>query len=88
MEENNNKLIGVLVAIGLVVVCYYLLKPQEPKYIERQFKNGNSIKVEVDDTVTSDNWDCTGNCSGHNAERQPCGYGDPPSRYRRRCTNH
>ena len=39
----------------------------EPEVIERTFQNGNSISVEVDESITSDNWECTGDCSGHRA---------------------
>lgn len=40
---------------------------EEPKYIKRDFKNGTSIEVEVDDKITKDNWNCTDDCSGHKA---------------------
>lgn len=55
--------------IVLLLVSSFLLTAcsQEPQYIQREFNNGTSIEVEVDDKITRDNWDCTGDCSGHNA---------------------
>lgn len=51
-----------------VIVCYFLFgNEKEPQYIERNFNNGSSISVEVDDSLSRENWDCTGDCSGHNA---------------------
>ena len=61
------KIYYILAIICFIVLGYWVFKPEEPQYIYRQFQNGNSINVEVDDSITSDNWDCTGDCSGHNA---------------------
>jgi len=55
--------------IVLLFLSTFLLSAcnEEPQYIQRDFKNGTSIEVEVDDEITRDNWECTGDCSGHNA---------------------
>jgi len=39
----------------------------EPQYIRESFKNGRSLEVKVDKSLTRDNWECTDDCSGHNA---------------------
>jgi hypothetical protein len=40
---------------------------QEPEYIRESFKNGVTIEMPVDNSITRDNWECTGDCSGHDA---------------------
>ncbi len=40
---------------------------EETRYIHEDFNNGSSIDMEIDEEITRDNWDCTGDCSGHNA---------------------
>jgi hypothetical protein len=70
MEENRDKSLDFIfwIVAGLVVGwLLFFSDKKEPEYITREFKNGNSLEVEVDDSITSDNWDCTGDCSGHNA---------------------
>jgi hypothetical protein len=42
-------------------------KVQEPAYIREEFNNGKIIEMPVDDTITKDNWECTDDCSGHDA---------------------
>lgn len=39
----------------------------ESEHITENFKNGNSVDVAVDHSITSDTWECTSDCSGHNA---------------------
>lgn len=55
--------------IVLLLLSTFLLSAcnEKPQYIEKEFNNGTSIEVEVDDEITRDNWECTGDCSGHNA---------------------
>ncbi len=56
----------ILILVGIYLICAYIgIQNESPKYIRRDFKNGRSIEEEVDDSITSDNWDCTGKCSGH-----------------------
>lgn len=76
MEENqeskqNNVWIVVLV-IAVAVFALWLKfdsdKQKQPEYIRESFKNGKQIEVEVDNSLTRDDWDCsTPDCAGHNA---------------------
>ena len=50
-----------------MVWLFFFSSKKEPEYIQREFDNGKVIDMEVDDSITSDNWECTGNCSGHEA---------------------
>ena len=42
-------------------------KLQKPAYIKEEFNNDKIIEVSVDNIITKDNWECTDDCSGHNA---------------------
>ncbi len=35
--------------------------------MREEFNNGRVIDMAVDEDLTRDNWDCTGDCSGHEA---------------------
>jgi hypothetical protein len=56
----------LLILISSLVLAGCTTEP-EPQHIRESFKNGRSIDVEVDKSLTRDNWECTGDCSGHNA---------------------
>ncbi|PIR59453.1 MAG: hypothetical protein COU69_00450 [Candidatus Pacebacteria bacterium CG10_big_fil_rev_8_21_14_0_10_56_10] len=60
----------MIIVMGLVLFsAWFLLKPErtEPERIQRTFQNGKEIDIEVDETITRNNWDCTDDCSGHEA---------------------
>ena len=59
------KTLLVVIIIGIIYLLLVASSPKKTKYIERDFKNGNHIEVEVEESLTSDNWDCIGDCSGH-----------------------
>ena len=40
---------------------------EKPEYIREEFNNGKTIEMPVDESITKNNWKCTGDCSGHNA---------------------
>jgi len=56
---------AVVISLGL----WFLFSPKktEPERIKEQFNNGRTIDMSVDESITRDNWECTGDCSGHNA---------------------
>ena len=67
-KDDNTKTIIFWVVLGIVVLFIFLSsKKKEPEYIREEFNNGNTIEMPVDTSVTSDNWECTGDCSGHEA---------------------
>jgi len=54
--------------IGIIIIAIWYLRPSsKPSYIREEFKSGKTIEVPVDTSLTRDNWECTGDCSGHNA---------------------
>ena len=59
----------ILWIAGIIFVAWLLFFPKNTEHerITESFKNGNSIDIQVDHSVTSDTWECTGDCSGHNA---------------------
>ena len=57
----------ILFFAGLFFLFYIFTSDNKPEYIRRDFKNGRSIEVEVDDDYTTNDWECTGDCGGHNA---------------------
>ena len=59
IEEMKN-ILFVLVFGLLLAGC-----AKEPEYINRSFKNGNSISVGVNRGMRIEDWNCTGSCSGH-----------------------
>jgi len=71
MEESNNGAFTTIFWIALIIFFIWLFnssgKDKEPEYIRREFDNGSVIDVEVDDSITSDTWECTSDCSGHDA---------------------
>lgn len=71
MEEGNSDTIKAILWIAGIIFFVWLLffsdKNNEPERIRQEFNNGNSIDVEVDNSITRDNWECTGDCSGHDA---------------------
>ena len=69
MEEENKTFIYLFWG-GVIIFILWLLfsnSNKEPQYIREEFKNGNTIETKVDDSITRDNWVCTGDCSGHDA---------------------
>lgn len=70
MENKNDSLKVFLWIIGIVFVGWLIFSPNNNSGDERiyeDFENGNSIDMEVDRSITSDNWECTSDCSGHDA---------------------
>lgn len=71
MEEDSSDIIKTIFWIALIVFFIWLFffssKNKGPAYIKEEFKNGSTIDLKVDDSITSDNWECTGDCSGHEA---------------------
>ena len=70
MENKNDSLKVVLWIIGIIFVGWLLFTPESTSKSERiteDFENGDSIDIAVDESVTSDTWECTGDCSGHDA---------------------
>jgi len=64
MEKDNKILLG----LALFILAFLLwTRPKKTEYIQRDFQNGNSIKVEVDDDYDIEDWECTGDCGGHYA---------------------
>jgi hypothetical protein len=57
--------------IGLAIGWYIFFgssnNTSNRKYIRESFKNGRTIEVPIDESITRDTWECTGDCSGHNA---------------------
>lgn len=69
-EENNDTFKTILWIVGIIFfvwLIFYSDKNSEPERIREKFNNGGVIDVEVDDSITSDTWECTGDCSGHDA---------------------
>lgn len=56
----------LLALISFLVLAACTTEP-DPQYIKESFKNGKSIEVKVDRSLTRDNWECTDDCSGHDA---------------------
>lgn len=57
-----------IIFVILFFSCIFLSGcDEETEYIHEDFDNGSSIDMEVDDSITEDNWECTDDCSGHNA---------------------
>ena len=70
MKEENSNMLKYIFWGGMIILLVWLLffnNKQETEYIREEFKSGRSIEVEVDDSITRDNWECTEDCSGHNA---------------------
>lgn len=69
-DENNNSVKTILWIAGIIFLVWLLFFSDNSSKSERiteDFENGNSIDMEVDRSITSDNWECTGDCSGHDA---------------------
>lgn len=68
---NMAKKITIVFWGSLAVFIFWLLflsnSGKKPAYIREEFNNGKVIEMPVDDSVTSGNWRCTGDCSGHEA---------------------
>lgn len=68
-EEKNNNILTYIFLGGVIIFLIWLFfsstNKQEPEYIRREFNSGKTIEVEVDDSITRDNWECTEDCSGH-----------------------
>jgi hypothetical protein len=56
--------------IGFVIWLSSSSNKPKTSYIKEQFNNGRSIEIPVDESITNDNWVCTGDCSGHEAGYQ------------------
>ena len=70
MNEKNDDILKYIIWGGVIIFFIWLLffkNKAEPEYIRREFKSGKTIEVEVDDSITRDNWECTDDCSGHEA---------------------
>lgn len=59
--------------VELLIVVYFIWlliasnKNEEPETIKQEFNSGKVIETQVDESITKDNWNCTGDCSGHEA---------------------
>lgn len=71
MENENNNIWHILFWVGLIIAAIWVfgssVKSKDTEYIRREFNNGKVIEVPVDESITRDTWDCTGDCSGHDA---------------------
>lgn len=70
MERENTDTVKVILWIAGIIFFVWLLffsNNTESERITEDFENGNFIDVEVDRSITSDTWECTSDCSGHNA---------------------
>lgn len=71
MEDKNNDSIKAILWIAGIIFFVWLIffsdNGSRPERIIEDFENGNSIDMEADHTITSDNWECTSDCSGHDA---------------------
>ena len=56
----------LLILISSLVLAACTTEP-DPQYIRESFKNGKTVEVKVDESITRDNWECTDDCSGHDA---------------------
>jgi len=66
-RDNIGSFISWALFIAFCIWLYTSLNEKKPQYIKEQFQNGRSIEVPVDNSITRDNWECTGDCSGHEA---------------------
>lgn len=69
-DENNNSVKTILWIVGIIFFVWLIFfsdNSSRPERITEEFENGNSIDMEVDRSITSDNWECTSDCSGHDA---------------------
>lgn len=58
----------ILIIVFVLISSFFLSGCSgETEYIHEDFDNGSSIDMEVDEEITRDNWECTDDCSGHNA---------------------
>ncbi|OGD09447.1 hypothetical protein A2397_02030 [Candidatus Amesbacteria bacterium RIFOXYB1_FULL_44_23] len=69
MDEENNALSYLFWGGVIVFIIWAFIFNNKPdtEYIREEFDNGKAIEMEVDDSITRDNWECTGDCSGHDA---------------------
>ena len=71
MEEGNNNtiktILWILGIIFFVWLVFFSDKNKEPEYIRREFNNGSVIDMEIDGSITRNTWECTSDCSGHDA---------------------
>ncbi len=56
-----------LVIFSLIAAGCTSSKVSDRDYIREEFNNGKVIDMKVDEEITRDSWDCTGDCSGHEA---------------------
>ncbi len=69
-NENNDSIKTVLWMVGIIFFVWLIFfsnNSSKPVRITDDFENGSSIDIEVDRSITSDNWECTSDCSGHDA---------------------
>ncbi len=72
-DENNDTIKAILWVAGIIFFVWLIFFSEKNNGAERiteEFNNGGVIDMEVDDSITRDTWECTSDCSGHDA-----GYG-------------
>ena len=65
--KKTQKILWITLLSVSAIIFSGCVSNDKPEYIRRDFKNGKSIEVEIDDDYTTDDWECTGDCGGHNA---------------------
>jgi len=71
MNRKGNSILAYIFWGGIILLIIWSIissnNKQKTENIREEFNNGKVIEIPVDDSVTRDNWECTGDCSGHNA---------------------